>query len=177
MAIEEENLLLCVIVRFYTVKLRTKDVTWEGSGSATQGEISFLSWNKKVQPILASTSFNGTTVVWDLRKQKPIISFSDSVRRRCSVLQWHPDFATQLIVASDDDSSPSLRIWDMRNTMSPLQELAGHTKGVVAMSWCPNDSSYLLTCAKDNRTICWDTGSAEIVSELPAGTNWNFDVH
>ncbi|PWA98106.1 WD40/YVTN repeat-like-containing domain, Ancestral coatomer element 1, Sec16/Sec31 [Artemisia annua] len=149
----------------------------KGSGSATQGEISFLSWNKKVQPILASTSTNGTTVVWDLRKQKPIISFSDSVRRRCSVLQWHPDMATQLIVASDDDSSPSLRVWDMRNTMSPLRELVGHTKGVVAMSWCPNDSSYLLTCAKDNRTICWDTNSAEIVTELPAGTNWNFDVH
>ncbi|XP_071735877.1 protein transport protein SEC31 homolog B-like isoform X2 [Rutidosis leptorrhynchoides] len=149
----------------------------KGSASAKQGEISFLSWNKKVQPILASTSFNGATVVWDLRKQKPIISFSDSVKRRCSVLQWHPDFATQLIVASDDDSSPSLRIWDMRNTMSPLRELTGHSKGVVAMSWCPSDSSYLLTCAKDNRTICWDTNSSEIVSELPAGTNWNFDVH
>lgn len=87
----------------------------------------------------------------------PIYSFSDSVRRRCSVLQWHPDFATQLIVASDDDSSPSLRvmiyaflyvsttiyfillftfwfgmqIWDMRNTMSPLRELVGHNKGML----------------------------------------------
>ncbi|KAL4569108.1 hypothetical protein LXL04_024737 [Taraxacum kok-saghyz] len=50
------------------------------------------------------------------------VELDDSVRRRCSVLQWHPDFATQLIV---DDSSPSLRF----------------------------------------------------VSELPAGTNWNFDVH
>ena len=30
------------------------------------------------------------------------------------------------------------------------------------MSWCPNDSSYLITCAKDNRTICWDTNSAEV---------------
>ncbi|KAI3510914.1 hypothetical protein L1887_18053 [Cichorium endivia] len=149
----------------------------KGSESSTHGEISYLSWNKKVQPILASTSFYGTTVVWDLRKQKPIISFSDSVRRRCSVLQWHPDFATQLIVASDDDNSPSLRLWDMRNTMTPMRELVGHTKGVVAMSWCPHDSSYLLTCAKDNRTILWDTNSAEIVSELPAGTNWNFDVH
>ncbi|KAI3683014.1 hypothetical protein L1987_83469 [Smallanthus sonchifolius] len=148
----------------------------KGSESSAHGEISFLSWNKKVQPILASTSFHGKTVVWDLRKQKPIISFSDSVRRRCSVLQWHPDLATQLIVASDDDNSPSLRIWDMRNTMLPLRELVGHTKGVVAMSWCPHDSSYLLTCAKDNRTICWDTNSSEIVSELPAGTNWNFDV-
>lgn len=30
------------------------------------------------------------------------------------------------------------------------------------MSWCPIDSSYLLTCAKDNRTICWDTVSGEV---------------
>eukprot|EP00257_Ricinus_communis_P020787 XP_015580116.2 protein transport protein SEC31 homolog B [Ricinus communis] len=49
--------------------------------------------------------------------------------------------------------------------------------GVIAMSWCPNDSSYLLTCAKDNRTICWNTITGEIVRELPAGSNWNFDVH
>ncbi|KAK9912993.1 hypothetical protein M0R45_036821 [Rubus argutus] len=148
-----------------------------GTGSAAQGEISFLSWNSKVQHILASSSYNGTTVIWDLKKQKPVISFADSVRRRCSVLQWNPDVATQLVVASDEDGSPSLRLWDMRNIMSPVKEFVGHTKGVIAMSWCPNDSSYLLTCAKDNRTICWDTVSAEIVCELPAGTNWNFDVH
>lgn len=148
-----------------------------GSGSAAQGEISYLSWNSKVQHILASTSYNGTTVVWDLKKQKPVISFSDSNRRRCSVLQWNPDVATQLVVASDDDNSPSLRLWDMRNIMSPVKEFVGHTKGVISMAWCPIDSSYLLTCAKDNRTICWDTVSGEIVCELPAGTNWNFDIH
>lgn len=34
--------------------------------------------------------------------------------------------------------------------------------GVIAMSWCPMDSTYLLTCAKDNRTICWDTISGEV---------------
>lgn len=33
----------------------------QGSGSAAQGEISFLSWNSKVQHILASTSYNGAT--------------------------------------------------------------------------------------------------------------------
>ncbi|XP_039030970.1 protein transport protein SEC31 homolog B-like [Hibiscus syriacus] len=149
----------------------------KGSGSAIQGEISFLSWNSKVQHILASTSYNGTTVVWDLKKQKPVISFADSVRRRCSVLQWHPDIATQLIVASDEVDSPTLRLWDMRNIMSPVKEFAGHTKGVIAMAWCPSDSCYLVTCAKDNRTICWDMITGEIVCELPAGTNWNFDVH
>ncbi|GMH30630.1 hypothetical protein Nepgr_032473 [Nepenthes gracilis] len=148
-----------------------------GTGSAAQGEISYLSWNSKVQHILASTSNNGTTVVWDLKKQKPVISFSDSYRRSCSILQWHPDVATQLVVASDDDGSPSLRLWDMRNIMSPVKEFVGHTKGVLSMSWCPSDSSYLLTCAKDNRTICWDTISGEIVCEVPAGANWNFDIH
>ncbi|KAF3781972.1 transport protein SEC31-like protein B [Nymphaea thermarum] len=151
--------------------------TGPGVGSGAQGEVSFLAWNHKVQHILASTSYNGTTVIWDLKRQKPVISFSDSIRRRCSVLQWNPDIATQLIVASDDDRFPSLRVWDMRNTISPMKEFVGHSKGVIAMSWCPNDSSFLLTCAKDNRTLCWDTVTGEIISELPASTNWNFDIH
>ncbi|KAK7839235.1 protein transport protein sec31 like protein b, partial [Quercus suber] len=84
-----------------------------GSGSAAQDEISFLSWNSK-----------------DLKKQKPVISFSDSVRRRSSVLQWDPDVATQLVVASDEDSSPSVRLWDMRNIMTPVKEFTGHTKAM-----------------------------------------------
>lgn len=146
-------------------------------GTGVQGEVSFLSWNHKVHHILASTSYSGTTMVWDLKRQKPVISFTESNKRRCSVLQWNPDVATQLIVASDDDNSPSLRLWDVRNTISPLKEFFGHSKGVIAMEWCPNDSSFLLTCAKDNRSICWDTLTGEIVCELPASTNWNFDVH
>ncbi|KAG9135383.1 hypothetical protein Leryth_007152 [Lithospermum erythrorhizon] len=114
----------------------------KGSGSATQDEISFLSWNRKVINILASTSFNGTTVVWDLKKQKPAISFADSARRRCSVLQWNPDIPTQMIVASDDDSAPALRLWDMRNIMSPVKEFVGHTKGMPLK--LPNAYGYSL---------------------------------
>ncbi|KAK6120829.1 hypothetical protein DH2020_045434 [Rehmannia glutinosa] len=102
--------------------------------------------------------------------------FSDSIRRRCSVMQWNPDVATQLIVASDEDSSPSLR-WVRLVGVGLGTYLSHLLYCVIAMSWCPIDSSYLLTCAKDNRTICWDTVSGEIVAELPAGTNWNFDVH
>jgi hypothetical protein len=33
----------------------------QGVGSGAQGEVSFLSWNRKVQHILASTSYSGTT--------------------------------------------------------------------------------------------------------------------
>jgi WD40 repeat protein len=104
-------------------------------------------------------------------------SFTDpNTQRRCSTLQWNPENATQLVVASDDDRSPSLQVWDLRNSVSPLKELSGHSKGVLAMAWCPMDSSLLLTCAKDNSTFCWDTFSGEVLYELPASNNWNFDV-
>ena len=97
-------------------------------------------------------------------------------------------------------------MWDLRNSVSPVKQLVSHTKGklprtfmphqipksqkeqplipppsypslgVLAMAWCPCDSGLLLSCGKDNRTLCWDTVSGEVLYELPAGTNWNFDL-
>lgn len=49
-------------------------------------------------------------------------------QRRCSVLQWNPDVATQLVVASEDDRTPTLQMWDLRNSMSPVKEFVGHVK-------------------------------------------------
>ncbi|OMO67556.1 hypothetical protein CCACVL1_20447 [Corchorus capsularis] len=54
--------------------------------------------------------------------------------------KWHPDVATKH-VASDEDGSPALRLWDMRNIISLVKEFVGHTKGIIAMAWCPSDSS------------------------------------
>ncbi|PNH07174.1 Protein transport protein Sec31A [Tetrabaena socialis] len=119
---------------------------------------------------------NGTTVVWDLKRQKPVISFRDpNSQRRASAIQWNPEIATQLIVASDDDRSPTLQMWDLRNSVSPLKEFVGHHKGVLGMAWSPHDSSLLLSSGKDNRTICWDVHSGDTVCEL-TGAHWNFDV-
>jgi protein transport protein SEC31 len=137
------------------------------------GEVTFLAWNCKVQHILASTSAGGTTVVWDLKRQRPVISFTDpNGARRCSALAWNPEVATQLITASDDDRSTTLQVWDLRNSISPAQEFSGHSKGVLAMSWCAADTSLLLTCGKDNRTLCWDAPAGKVVAELPASSNW-----
>ncbi|KAE8666963.1 protein transport protein SEC31 isoform 2 [Hibiscus syriacus] len=96
--------------------------------------------------VIMRGSGSATQVVLDLRKP---------------IDKWHPDVATQLLVALDEDDSPTLRLWDMRNIMSPVKEFVGHTKGVIAMAWSSSDSSYLLTCAKDNRTICWDMVTGE----------------
>ncbi|GKE05992.1 transport protein Sec31 homolog B-like protein isoform X1, partial [Tanacetum coccineum] len=85
--------------------------------------------------------------------------FSDSVGRRCCVLQWHPDMATQVIVASDDDSSPSLRVWDMRNTMFPLWELVGHTKGTMVLLQCPGVQMIAPICLLAPKTIALYVGT------------------
>ncbi len=57
-------------------------------------------------------------------------------QRRASAIQWNPDIATQLIVASDDDRSPTLQMWDLRNSVSPLKEFVGHHKV------CPQDCAF-----------------------------------
>jgi WD40 repeat protein len=69
-----------------------------------------------------------------------------------------------------------MQVWDLRNAVSPHTEFAMHSKGVLSMAWCASDPSLLLSCAKDNRTYCWDTTSGEVVAEIPASSNWNFDV-
>ncbi|KAL6648128.1 hypothetical protein ACP70R_012352 [Stipagrostis hirtigluma subsp. patula] len=147
----------------------------KNTGSVAQSEISYISWNPQHSHILASTSYNGITVIWDVDKKRPVINLSDSNRRRCSVIQWNPDMPNQLVIAAEDENSP-LRLWDLRRAISPLREFVGHTEGVIDMSWCPYDSSFLLSCSKDNRTILWNTLSGEIVTEIPTNSNGNFDL-
>ncbi|KAI3510625.1 hypothetical protein L1887_17757 [Cichorium endivia] len=60
-----------------------------------------------------------------------------------------------------------LKIWDMRNTMSPLREVVGHYKAPICLPVLKIIAPFVGTLVL----------ARSIVSELPAGTNWNFDVH
>lgn len=147
------------------------------SQAAAGSDISCVAWNCKVHHIIASTSHVGQTVVWDLQRKKPVISFSDpnNKTQRNSVVAWNPEVATQLIVASEDDSYPLIQVWDLRNAFAPVKELRGHTQGVLAASWCPFDNGLLLSAGKDNRTLCWDPSAGTILSEvwpLPPPPPW-----
>ncbi len=142
-------------------------------------DISCVAWNRKVTHILASTSHNGQSIVWDLRMKRPVTSFTDPASRGCrtSVIEWHPELPTRVMIASEDDRSPMLQIWDLRNAFAPLTELRGHHKGILSASWCPHDPSLLVSSGKDNRTLCWDPETAATLCELPSAGNWTFDVH
>ncbi|NWX22127.1 SC31B protein, partial [Aegotheles bennettii] len=148
-----------------------------GAKSQPHEDISVVSWNRQVQHILSSAHPSGKAVVWDLRKNEPIIKVSDhSNRMHCSGMAWHPEVATQLVLSSEDDRLPVIQIWDLRFATSPLSQLERHTRGVLSVSWCQADPELLLSSAKDNRILCWNPSVGEVVYELPIRSQWCFDV-
>ncbi|XP_068545762.1 protein transport protein Sec31B isoform X2 [Anas acuta] len=148
-----------------------------GAKSQPHEDISVVSWNRQVQHILSSAHPSGKAVVWDLRKNEPIIKVSDhSNRMHCSGMAWHPEVATQLVLSSEDDRLPVIQIWDLRFATSPLSQLEGHARGVLSVSWCQADPELLLSSAKDNQILCWNPSTGEMVYELPIQSQWCFDV-
>ncbi|MGH0141344.1 UNVERIFIED_CONTAM: hypothetical protein FKN15_073281 [Acipenser sinensis] len=148
-----------------------------GAKSQPLEDVSVVAWNRQVQHILASAHPSGKAVVWDLRKNEPIIKISDhSNRMHCSGMLWHPEVATQLVLASEDDRLPVIQIWDLRFASSPLKILENHTRGILSISWSQADPELLLSSAKDNRILCWNPGTGEVIYELPTSSQWCFDV-
>ncbi|XP_045658826.1 protein transport protein Sec31B isoform X7 [Ursus americanus] len=130
-------------------------------------DIKALAWNRQVQHILSSAHPSGKAVVWDLRKNEPVIKVSDrSNRMHSSSLAWHPDIATQLVLCSEDDRFPVIQLWDLRFASSPLKVLESHSRGILAVSWSQADAELLLSSAKDNQILCWNLGSNEFGGKL-----------
>uniref|UniRef100_A0A673UYN7 Protein transport protein Sec31A n=1 Tax=Suricata suricatta TaxID=37032 RepID=A0A673UYN7_SURSU len=138
-------------------------------GAKTQPpeDISCIAWNRQVQHILASASPSGRATVWDLRKNEPIIKVSDhSNRMHCSGLAWHPDVATQMVLASEDDRLPVVQMWDLRFASSPLRVLENHARGILAIAWSMADPELLLSCGKDAKILCSNPNTGEFGGKL-----------
>ncbi|XP_066089611.1 protein transport protein Sec31A isoform X4 [Saccopteryx bilineata] len=148
-------------------------------GAKTQPpeDISCIAWNRQVQHILASASPSGRATVWDLRKNEPIIKVSDhNNRMHCSGMAWHPDVATQMVLASEDDRLPVVQVWDLRFASSPLRVLENHARGILAIAWSMADPELLLSCGKDAKILCSNPNTGEVLYELPTNTQWCFDI-
>ncbi|KAF8928264.1 protein transport protein S31 [Dissophora ornata] len=161
-----------------------------GSRSAKLEDITCVAWNNHVQHILATSSTTGYTVVWDLKSKREVLTLSSvggmgsmgnlgqmgASRRGITAIAWNPDVATQIITATEDDNNPVILVWDLRYAHAPEKTLAGHTKGILSLSWCQQDSDLLLSAGKDCRSLCWNPKSGEIIGELPPSSSWTFDI-
>ncbi|CAG9129434.1 unnamed protein product [Plutella xylostella] len=146
-----------------------------GSRSQPHDLVQALAWNQQVQHILGSTISN-RCVVWDLRKNEPIMKLSDgNSRSTWRALAWHPEVATQVVLAGD-----TLQLWDLRLAASPLVTLEGHSAGVTSVSWCRQDAALLLSAGQDGRVLCWDprdtTPGGKLLTSIASGTGYCYSV-
>ncbi|KAK9471062.1 uncharacterized protein V1510DRAFT_219806 [Dipodascopsis tothii] len=151
------------------------------STSSRLDEIESIAFNSSVVHILATSGNTGFTSVWDLKSKREVLHLyypgsSGAGRRGVSSVVWHPENSTKLITASEDDMSPVILMWDLRNANAPEKILTGHEKGVLSLSWCSMDSDLLLSCGKDNRNLLWNPQSGELLGEYPISTNWVFET-
>ncbi|GAA5974365.1 hypothetical protein JCM11641_005236 [Rhodosporidiobolus odoratus] len=174
-----------------------------GQRSRSLDSITSLAWNPSVVHILASSSNSGSTVVWDLKSKREITALSYAGGGPTglgpggfgggfggfggggggglgglggtSVVKWHPENPTKLLTASEDDHSPFVCIWDLRNWKEPERVLKGHEKGVLAVEWCAEDIDLIVSSGKDGRTVAWSASSGDVVAEVTPTPNWTFD--
>lgn len=147
-----------------------------GTSAARADDFDALDWNKKVPHILVTGSNGGFATVWDVRAKKESINLNNNGRKPVSAIAWDPTTPTKLATATSSDQDPVVLMWDLRNSNAPEKILKQHDQGVLSLSWSAADSRLLLSCGKDNRTICWNTNTGEAFGEFSIVTNWTFQT-
>lgn len=144
----------------------------DDKGCSIGGTVTQVAWNSQVAHILASSSANGSVVVWDLRQKKPWCELRVESGCPVSDVAWNPCQGLHMMTASDAGGSGSggLKLWDLRaSTSMPLTTLeGGHTGGTLSMDWCPDDDKLMVSCGNDNRTLLWDLYSLQPIAEIPS---------
>jgi len=147
-----------------------------GTSAARADDFEAVDWNKKVPHILVTGSSGGFVTVWDVKAKKESLTLNNFGRKAVSAVAWNPDIPTKLITATPNDQDPLILMWDLRNSNAPEKTLQAHDQGILSLSWCVQDSDLLLSCGKDNRTICWNPQTGQALGELPVVTNWTFQT-
>jgi protein transport protein SEC31 len=147
-----------------------------GSTAARADDIDCLDWNKKVSHILVTGSSGGFVTVWDMKTRKESLTLNNYGRKAVSAVAWDPEKPTRLITAVPLEQEPLILVWDLRNSNAPEKTMRGHDSGVLSLSWCQQDSDLLLSCGKDNRTICWNPQTGQPYGDFPVVTNWTFQT-
>lgn len=125
---------------------------------------------------MVTGSSGGFVTVWDMKTKKESLTLNNMGRKAVSAVAWDPEKPTRLVTAVPLEQDPLILVWDLRNPNAPEKTLRGHDSGVLSLSWCPQDPDLLLSCGKDNRTICWNTQTGEPYGDFSVVTNWTFQT-
>ena len=147
-----------------------------GAAAGRADDLESIDWNKKVPHILVTGSAGGFVTVWDIKAKKESLILNNFGRKPVSAIAWNPDVPTKLATAIPLDQDPLILLWDLRNSSQPERILKGHDQGILSLSWCEADSDLLLSSGKDNRNICWNPHTGQILGEFPIVLNATFQT-
>ena len=153
-----------------------ENATRIGGSAAQAADFDTIDWNKKVPHILVTGSSGGFVTVWDVKAKKESLTLNNYGRKPVSAIAWNPDVPTKLAAATPSDQDPLILMWDLRNSSQPERILKGHDQGVLSLSWCALDNDLLLSSGKDNRNICWNPHTAQVLGEFPIVLNAAFQT-
>lgn len=98
-------------------------------------------------------------------------------------MMWNPREPTQFVVANDDDRTPVINVWDLRNPSYPVNTYSNvHTAGILSFSWSLEDSNLIVSSGKDRRTVVTNITTGEKVLEFPTeaplhNVHWSHHMH
>ncbi len=139
-----------------------------GSPQPRADDLECVAWNRKFPNILATGSAGGIVTVWNVKTKKESVRLKNKTSQKAiGAIAWDPDSGIKLLTANADDATPIILLWDFQNSMEPERVLQGHAQGILSLSWCQQDSSLLLSCGKDNKTMCWNPQTGEVLGEFP----------
>eukprot|EP01138_Halocafeteria_seosinensis_P013540 gb/GECG01013829.1/.p1 GENE.gb/GECG01013829.1/~~gb/GECG01013829.1/.p1 ORF type:complete len:1363 (+),score=184.92 gb/GECG01013829.1/:1-4089(+) len=124
--------------------------------------ITDVSWNPCAAHILASSRQDGACIVWNLRKSAPFKILRDPHNKPVSCIAWSPNKGIGLMTGTDADQQSVVRVWELRPSAPPTyKELGGHAGGILSCGWNPHESAYIVTAARDAKTLLWDVESRD----------------
>ena len=84
-------------------------MSWPQNGRDARVELTYLAWNRKVQHILATGRLDGVVVVYDLKKQRPIIELKDKAGCAAPLLCPAAAWTLRGVLATRRRSDPSAK--------------------------------------------------------------------
>lgn len=116
--------------------------------------ISDIDWSLADPNMLASCSVDTFAHIWDLRDgRRPAISLQ--AVSGSSQVKWNKRKHNMLATAHDSD----VRIWDPRNSSSPVKYIAAHLSKIHGLDWSSQDENHMATSSQDCTVKLWHTGN------------------
>ncbi|MFJ3197938.1 WD40 repeat domain-containing protein [Streptomyces griseoviridis] len=114
---------------------------------------------------LASCSYDGTVLVWDISDPaRPVAGSRLHHRRLVNACAWNPSVPQLLATASADKTAAVWRVPDA-GPARLTGVLARHTDDINSIAWMP-DGERLICVSEDGRATLWDALSGALLGEV-----------